>query len=213
VRKIALYIAAWLAAGAGAVTLATGGVSMVGNQVTGSRPAPLSADDVRIELEGGGDPDHRAAEPATTIAVAPTTTVAPTDVTTPDGQAPTTTSVPPAPSSGPAPRTNLPGATTTTTVVATPGAGATTTTTTTPPSNVQTRTYNLIGGTATLRFSPDGVNVVVASPNSGFSVQVEPSHEGAGVQVEFSSEGHQSQVEGWWDGGPVDEVEESDEGD
>jgi hypothetical protein len=211
VRKIALYLAAWLAAGAGAVTLATGGVSMVGNQVTGSRPAPLSADDVRTELEGGGEPDHRAAEPTTTIAGAPTTSLVPTEVTTPEGRPPTTTSVPPAPSSGPAPRTNPPAPTTTTTVAASPG--GTTTTTVAPATNVQTRTYNLIGGTATLRFSPDGVNVVVASPNSGFSVQLEPSHEGAGVQVEFVSEHHQSTVEGWWDGGPVDDVEESDEDD
>lgn len=77
--------------------------------------------------------------------------------------------------------------------------------TTTPPATV--RTYSLVGGTATLRFSSSGVTVVTASPNAGFDVEVEPEH-GNGVKVEFEREGHKSRVSGWWEGGPRDEVRE-----
>lgn len=50
VLKAAVYIGAWLFAGVAAVTAATIGVSMVGEQVTAERPAPLSATQVRDEL-------------------------------------------------------------------------------------------------------------------------------------------------------------------
>lgn len=71
----------------------------------------------------------------------------------------------------------------------------------------ETRTYNLRGGTASLRFSPSGVTVVFANPVPGFAVSVEPEH-GNGVKVEFESGTHESRVDGWWESGPVDRVEE-----
>ncbi len=70
----------------------------------------------------------------------------------------------------------------------------------------ETRTYLLVGGTATLRFSPAGVTVVAANPNPGFSVEIEP--EGTGVEVSFRHDGHRSKVEAWWADGPRDAVEE-----
>jgi hypothetical protein len=98
--------------------------------------------------------------------------------------------------------TVLDGGTTTTE----PGVPATTTTTP-PPVTATTRSYDLVGGTVTLRFSPAGVTVVVATPAPGFDVEFGDSHD-TGKKVEFESEGHKSQVEGWWDGGPQDEVRE-----
>jgi hypothetical protein len=99
-----------------------------------------------------------------------------------------------------------PGATTSataSTVTTTP-----TTTTTRPPAAVSTtRSYDLVGGNVTLRFSPSGVTVVVATPAPGFSVELGDSH-GSGAKVEFEGEEHKSQVEGWWDDGPQDEVRE-----
>jgi hypothetical protein len=100
--------------------------------------------------------------------------------------------------------------TTTTTRETTPTTGAPgVTSTTTVPRNVDatTRSYDLIGGTVTLRFSPDGVTVVVATPAPGFSVELGGSHD-TGKKVEFEGEGHRSEVEGWWDDGPQDEVRE-----
>ncbi|MGV3760669.1 MAG: hypothetical protein ACO1PW_14165, partial [Actinomycetota bacterium] len=97
-----------------------------------------------------------------------------------------------------------------TATTATTVSSASPTTTSPPPTTAaagETRTYALVGGTATLRFEPTGVAVLAATPNPGFSVHAEPEH-GNGVKVEFESEGHESQVTGWWDGGPRDEVRE-----
>lgn len=84
---------------------------------------------------------------------------------------------------------------------------APTTTTTRPPAAATTRSYDLVGGNVTLRFSPSGVTVVVATPAPGFRVELGGSHSG-GAKVEFEGGGHKSEVEGWWDGGPQDEVRE-----
>ncbi|MGK2947366.1 MAG: hypothetical protein ACSLFP_02235 [Acidimicrobiales bacterium] len=187
-RKTALLIAAWFGAGVLAVTTASIGVSMVSQQVTGDRPAPLSATEVREEL---------AAAAATAGSGSSTTSVVePTEPTAPDvtaAAAPT----PAAPPSTEAPRPRV--------------APSPPTPTTTPPApaGAETRTYSLIGGTATLRFTPAGVTVVTAIPKAGFSVKVEPEH-GNGVQVEFESDDHRSRVDASWANGPVDEVREDD---
>lgn len=194
-RRTALYVAAWFAAGVAAVLMASAGVAMVGSQVTGSRPAPLSADQVRAELA-------EDESTTTTTGTSATTTSAPDTTDTPPSSAPggavTTSTTGPGPTG---PTTTVPGTTPTT--------SAPSPTTTAPPAPATTRTYTLVGGTATLRFSAEGVTVVVASPNAGYSVRVEPTHD-TGVRVEFRSDSHRSRVEGWWDGGPQDEVEEQD---
>jgi hypothetical protein len=181
-RKTVPYLTAWFVAGVGAVWLASAGVAMVGQQVTDdSRPAPLSADQVRDEL---------AAEDGIT-----TTTTAPSATST-TGAGPTTTA----------------GGTATTQGSGGPpasGGVATTATTSAPPPPAPaptTKTYNLVGGTATLRFSSTGVTVVAAFPNAGFAVEVS-DHEGA-ARVEFESDDHRSRLDGWWAGGPQDEVRE-----
>jgi hypothetical protein len=114
------------------------------------------------------------------------------------------------------PTTTLaPGETTTSTTISPPTTAAVATTTAASPTTLaptETRTYPLTGGTATLRFSPSGVTVVVANPNPGYSVEVEPSH-GNGVEVSFHGDGHRSKVEAWWDGGPREQVDEETESD
>ena len=168
-RRTVLLGVTWFVGGALAVALAVAAVGRVGNEVTGSRPSPLSAEEVAQELA------------ATTSTTAPSATTSPTTDTTPTTAGSPTT----APS-------------------------ATVTTVAPPPTTAaagETRTYSLVGGTATLRFEPTGVTVLAATPNPGFSVHAEPEHVN-GVKVEFESEGHESQVSGWWDGGPRDEVRE-----
>lgn len=177
-RKTIVYVGTWFAAGAAAVALATAGVSMVGNQVTGRRPAPLSAEDVRDEL---------AADAGTTTTIAAGGT---TSTTLGSGTTPTSDDV-----------------SIVTTTATRPGTGPTPTTTTTPVAPPETRTYALIGGTATLRFEPTGVKVVVASPNPGYSVETSSTHDN-GVRVEFRDDEHASRVDAWWDDGPRDEVRE-----
>lgn len=173
-RKTVTYVAAWFLAGVAAVALASLGVSMVSRQVTSSRPAPLSADQVREELASTGD-GPGAGVTTTTAPPGPTTTAGPgtTSTTTGGGGVTTTTAAPP------------------------------------PPAAATTRTYDLVGGTATLRFSAEGVTVVVATPKAGFSVDVSESH-GDGARVELERDDHRSRVDAWWDGGPQDEVREED---
>lgn len=191
-RKSVPYVAAWFVAGVAAVALASLGVSMVGRQVTGSRPAPLSADQVREELAATDVEPGAGSSTTTTAAPAgPTTTAGPGTTTTAIGGGSPTTA-------GGASGGGSPGGVTTTTAAPPPSAAAT------------TRTYDLVGGTATLRFSAEGVTVVVATPKAGFSVDVSESH-GDGARVEFESDDdHRSRVDAWWDGGPQDEVREED---
>lgn len=171
-RRTALLGVMWFVGGALAVALAVAAVGRVGNEVTGSRPSPLSAEEVAQELASTTSTSAPAADPSstTTGAAGGSTTTAP--------PATATTVAPPPPT--------------------TAAAG-------------ETRTYALVGGTATLRFEPTGVTVLAATPNPGFSVHAEPEHLN-GVKVEFESEGHESQVTGWWDGGPRDEVREDADG-
>ena len=113
--------------------------------------------------------------------------------------------------------TTTPAAPATTTTTSVPTQPPVTTTTapvapaTTVPAGAQpvTRSYDLVGGSATVRFSPSGVTVVVATPAPGFTVDVESAHDG-GVRVEFEGEDHESRLDAWWDGGPQDEVSEDD---
>ncbi len=166
-----LLVGAWLLVGAAAVGATTVAVRMVGDQVTGSRPAPLSATQVREELAAQVTSTTSATGAGGESTTTAPTTTAPSPVTT-----------------GPPPSTVAPA-------------------TTAPAAPAEVRTYQLVGGTASLRFSAAGVEVVSATPNAGFGVEVEPEH-GNGVQVEFESEGHRSRVDGWWAGGPQDEVRE-----
>jgi hypothetical protein len=88
-----------------------------------------------------------------------------------------------------------------------PGSSSTTTTSTPPEAQPVNRTFTVVGGTATLAFTPDGVTLVVATPNAGFEVDTEPEN-GNGIKVEFESDGHRSRIDGWWDGGPQAETRE-----
>lgn len=182
-RRTAISLAAWFAAGAAGVMLASLGVSLVTRNVTNDRPDPLDAEQVQQELAAAED----LAGPSTT-----TSTTAPPSPppTSPGGSGTTPTTAPiggdGGPAAGPAPST---------TTVAGPTAATT------------TRTYDLVGGTLTLRFTPGAVDVVVATPKAGFTVKTGSSH-GNGVQVEFRADDHRSRVDGWWDAGPRDEVRE-----
>lgn len=186
-HKPIVYVAAWLAAGAVSVAFATMGVSMVGSQVTGSRPAPLTGAEVRGELANG-----------TT-----TTTVAGATTTLPPGDDAAATFAAGHPSSPP----------TTTSVLSHDGAGESgeggeRADSATAPAGPVSRTYVLTGGTVTLQFTSGGVTVQEATPNPGYSAAPPESTHDNGVRVEFDNGSHQSRVEGWWDDGPQDEVRE-----
>jgi hypothetical protein len=179
VRRTLPFVALWFVAGAAAAGIATAGVAVVNDQLTGSRPSPLSAAEVRQQAA--------AAEDAATT----TSTGSTTSTTEPGGSTTTTTARPGAGTTG-----GTDG-----------GPDPTATTTSASPTSV-TRTYELVGGTATIRFSPSGITVLSATPKPGFAAEVEP--EGTGMKVEFESEVHRSRIDAWWAGGPQTETREDD---
>lgn len=73
------------------------------------------------------------------------------------------------------------------------------------------RTFEVDGGTATVRFSPAGVEVLSAVPRAGFSADVES--EDGGMRVEFESDDHRSRLDVWWNGTPRHAIEERDDND
>ena len=184
-RTVALS-ALWVVVAVAAVTVAWQGVAVVGDQVTDERPAALAASDIEDRLAG-----------ATT-----TTSGTDTSTTSSTSSAPSTSTVDSSTSTSPE-------NTTTTAVRSTPATSTTSSPATTSAAG-ETRTYNLVGGTASLRFLPSGVEVVFANPAPGFTVEIEPEHVN-GVKVEFESPTHESRVDGWWEGGPVDRVREKSE--
>jgi hypothetical protein len=189
VRKTVGLVIGWLLAGVGAVALATMAVGAVGDQLTGDRPAPLNAAEVRQELDQAA---ATTTTPAATVAPPATTSTTAGDGGGSSGRGPADTTVDGG-RQGPTPTTSGPSSS---------GAGA--------PA-VSSQTFSLEGGTATLRFSAAGVTVVTATPKPGFRVDVEPEH-GNGVRVEFESDTHRSRVSGWWDGGPRYETREDADG-
>ncbi len=99
-----------------------------------------------------------------------------------------------------------PGAATTSTTAPSTGLTASTTPGVGVPADAVDQTFELVGGTAVVRYSSTGVSVLYAVPADGFRSSFEP--EGSGMKVEFRSESHRSRVDVWWDNGPQHSVEE-----
>ncbi len=74
------------------------------------------------------------------------------------------------------------------------------------PADAVDQTFELVGGTAVVRYSSTGVTVLYAAAADGFQPKIEP--EGTGLKVEFRSEDHRSRVDVWWDNGPRSSTEE-----
>lgn len=207
-RRTLTAVAAWVATAAVAFAIAWQGVGVATREVTSSRPAPLSVDGLTGEPDGAGgtapagtpggsgDPDAVAGTTTTSTASGPAGGTAATAPRSGGGSPPGT-----APAGIPTPASTTTVPTTTTTAPVTPS-----TTPTTEPAG-EVRTYQLVGGSAALRFTPEGVTVEWATPAAGFSVEIEPEH-GNGVKVEFRSDSHRSRVDGWWEGGPRDRIRE-----
>lgn len=192
--KILAFVAAWFVAAAVALAVAWQGVAIVTDQVTEQRPAPLSAGE--IKAAGKSEAASPSSMPASSVP-----TPSPSSVPT-QAAAPSTTVRP----SSPTTTVRAEDRTPTSSVATVP---STTTTTASAPASSVTRTYTLVGGSASLKFSPSGVTVNWANPNPGFDVKVEPEN-GNGVKVEFESSSHRSRVDGWWADGPQDRVREED---
>jgi hypothetical protein len=76
-----------------------------------------------------------------------------------------------------------------------------------PQAPAQVLTFDLVGGTTSISFSAQGVEVLWATPRPGFTVRIDG---GSTARVEFRSDEHDSRIDAWWDGGPQTSVREDD---
>lgn len=73
----------------------------------------------------------------------------------------------------------------------------------TPPPTGTTRTFALVGGTASVSCTGSSINLNWATPNSGFQVETGTSGGGSVIEVRFRSDTHESRLETWCGGGQV----------
>lgn len=201
-------VAAWLVAAALVTAVTWQGVTLIGDRVAGTVPVPLRPTELGAPPPAAGSPTTgtsagAAAPPPTSGGAAVPTAPPATAPVVPSGVRPS-----PPPGGSPAPP---PGSTPAPAPTAAPRAGSPTTTTTAAGEPAVTRTYTMVGGSAAVRFAPEGVTLLWATPNAGFSAEVE--REGGTIRVEFESESHRSRLEAWWDAGPRDRVREESHGD
>lgn len=207
-RAAAGFVAGWFLAALVAVLAAGQGVSLVADRVTSDRPEPLTSVEVRAALSGSPAPTSTSTSTSTTVvdeggasggASDPPRTVTSTTIPTTSSGTGSGGSL-----AGGAGQGSSSGSTTSTTL---PPQGGEVVTPPGPIPSFEARTYALVGGTATLRFSPSGVELVVAEPRAGYSLTIEPEH-GNGLTVDFRKGDRRSRVDGWWDGGPQERVRE-----
>jgi hypothetical protein len=86
------------------------------------------------------------------------------------------------------------GQVTTSTTATTRATATTSTTTSTSPPPSTTRTFNGQGGSVTIRFLADAVELVLATPANGFTTQVDDDGPDR-VRVEFRSNDHTTRIE------------------
>ena len=79
----------------------------------------------------------------------------------------------------------------------------------TTADNSQDRTFDLVGGTTAVRFSPTEIMILWATPAPGFTADWHPDD--GGMEVEFRSANHKSKLEVWWADGPRFDVSEEDD--
>jgi hypothetical protein len=194
VRTRAAAVLLWLAATVAATLLVSAGVGAIRDTTRVdelvARPPATTADTVPAT----GEPS--AATPSTTAPLPLPPTTRPPSTAAPS-VAPTTAPPGPPPTAAPptaAPPTTAPPST------APPTTGP-------PPVEPVTLTIPSEGGSATIRFAPDAVTVLAATPAAGYAAKVSPQGSTA-VRVEFESEERRSRIDASWNGGPVSEVRE-----
>ena len=179
-QRIAL-IAAWFAATAVAVVIASAAVGAVRGEVTDQ---PQSAEPFL--------PAPAVVDTTTTTTPATTTTTPDTTSSSTSSTSTTSTSIP---EEGTTSTTQPQGSTTTTT-----SAPPSSTTTSQPGAPTQLPPYQLVGGTVTIAVSEPNVWLVGAVPSVGFSADVEYTGPEK-VEVEFESADTESRFRAKWEDG------------
>lgn len=231
--KTITLVLLWLVGSATAIGVAWSGVGVLDDELVAPAPAVISTDgEVGLVSESVDLLDDRASRPSATDESAPA--IGEGDQRTTSSS--TVTARPSATSTSTSASTSRSTSTTRTTARSASTAATSTTASTSPttasssttnttfagsgssttqpgtsvgqPAQSQTKTFTLIGGTTSIRFSPSETKVLWATPNPGYEVRIEP--ESPGIKVEFRSDDHRSRIDAWWNGGPRHEIREDD---
>lgn len=232
-RRTVTLVTAWVAATIGAVALAFASVGVVADQVLSPPPLPVvgsaaaqataSASDDPSDGpsdDPSGDPsaDDDSSEaptsaPTGSSTASPTTTAtprsAPTGTSTPRPTATATPTASSTPSSSPSSTpSSSPSSNPSSSPTSSPSSSPTSSPTSSAPA--ETRTYRLVGGTVTIRFSADRVTVTSATPNAGFELHEIEQPGATVIDLEFRAhdDSHRSKLDAWWDNGPRERVRE-----
>lgn len=168
---------------------------------------------VAIVWQSLGFVSTRTEDDGTALGGGSTTSVVTPGTPAPSGGTDVGTGVDPAATTAPPatlPGGSLPPATDPTVTTSTTAPTASTTLSAGVPADAVDQTFELVGGTAVVRYSSTGVTVLYAVPANGYQARVEPDD--GGMKVEFRSKGHRSRVVVWWDDGPQHSVSEGGEG-
>jgi hypothetical protein len=200
-RRTTGLLFGWLVVTAAAVALALAAVGLVTHSVTENRPASLSAsavaDALKASLKGTTGPTTTTTTATTALTGSTTpTTAGPTTTTRPEPRSTTTRPVPTAAVTRPA----------TTPTTSKPTDEHDDTSPPPAPARAEDRTYNLVGGSAAVRFEGGRARLLWATPRPGF--RLESSGDEDQVDILFLSDGHESRLRAYWDNGPKAEVEE-----
>lgn len=192
-RPSLLVIAGWVTATVAVTGVAVAGVQIVSNRVVEPLPPIAAAEPTTSDVQSVGETPSPSSPPSESSPSPAVTSPSPTSSPTP-----TSTSAP----------------------TSSPTSTSTPTPTTSPTTDddddddeestaSELRSYSVVGGSVTLRFSPGKVEVVSVQPNPGFTVDIEGDGT-AEASVRLESETHESRVKGWWEAGhgPRDEVRE-----
>jgi len=207
-----------------ALAFSWGAIGQVRNRVDQPSTVIPTINDGVVPADGAGGPSDPAVVPVVVVlpedidgSVPPTSALHGVDTTSTTShdtesldaaEAPATTSAPPTTASA-----SDVGDTAPPTIASASGSGQTTssTTSTTAAPATQTSSYTLTGGTVTISHSPGVVNLVGASPASGYSTEVK--HAGPKeVKVVFTSGERSSKFSAEWKSGElkIDKEEKDD---
>jgi hypothetical protein len=189
-------IAGWATATVLAVLLGLQGVGVVSDSVSGTRQAPLSPSRVRAALSSNSSSSAASASPSTDATSASSGDVPPPaeSDSSPVTASPDTVAVPP-PVTG---SVDDHGDDSSGSQQSTSSSGSV------APID---ETYQLIGGTVSVRYENATARVLWATPAPGFEVENEGGDD-ATVDIRFSNDDHESRLRAFWNNGPQHTIEE-----
>lgn len=186
-RQRGLLIAGWAVATVLAVALGLQGIRAVSDSVSDDQRSALSQSNVRAALDRTSTSSSFDAGSSESSSAGDASAASTPDVSVPDASTSSAGEV----------------------QVSSSSAGATASEAEDPVAPpAEDRTYQLVGGTVSVRFENGAAHLLWATPAPGFEVDQDGSD--SHVDIRFRSDDHESRLKAFWSSGPQQEIEERD---